>query len=251
VQKWDAAISASMEHVPLPPGLAERIVESIAERLEASGAERPSQAPAASLSGAMAAVSQAGVVPADHSGDIRLGAIDARPGAIDARPRRTGLSRRQWVGVSFSTLAAALLVAAGLIIFQPRDDISLEDMAEDWLQEIDAHPGAWRSMQPPPPRSFAIPSVVSAAPHSWQPIDKYATGVAYQLVNKAAGTAMLYVARLSRPDLPAAPPTMPQFTSGGKAIGYWQSGGVIYVLVVPGDQGNYRMFVRSAPIPLA
>jgi len=152
--------------------------------------------------------------------------------------------------MSFSTLAAALLVAAGLVIFQPRDDLSLEAMAEDWLQEIDAHPGAWRSMRQPP-RSFAIPSVVSAAPQSWQPIDKYATGVAYKLVHEAAGTAMLYVARLSRPNLPAAPPTDPQFTSGGKAIGYWQSGGVIYVLVVPGDKRDYRMFVRSAPIPLA
>jgi hypothetical protein len=232
VQKWDAAISASMEDVPLPPGLAERL----RERLEASVAERRSPPPAAALSRVVAAAMQAAAVPPHQANDVR--------------PGRRGLSRRQWVGVGVSTLAAALLVAGGLIIFQPRDDISLEAMAEDWLHEIDAHPDAWRSMQPPP-RSFAIPSVVSAAPDGWRPIDKYATGVAFKLVHEAAGSAILYVARLSRPNLPSAPPSRPQFTSGGKAIGYWQSGGVIYVLVVPGDERSYRTFVRSAPIPLA
>jgi hypothetical protein len=61
---------------------------------------------------------------------------------------------------------------------------------------------------------------------------------------------MLYVARLSRPELQTSPPLSPQPGSVGQAIGYWRSGDVVYVLVAP-DGLRYQAFVRSSSAPLA
>lgn len=227
VQKSDASISAAMEEVPIPPGLAERIVESLGARAPAQGTP---------LDRAIAAAAQSVDAESESAGEVR--------------PSAGRLSRRQWVGLGvFSTLAAGLLIAGGLFISRPRAEIAFEGMADDWLQALDSHPGAWRTVQPP--RDFAIPSAVMAPSVSWQRVALYGPGVAYKLVHAKAGAAMLYVVRLSRPGLPTAPPRAPQSTTGGKAVGYWQSGGLIYVLVVPGDERNYRSFVSSSPVPLA
>jgi hypothetical protein len=74
--------------------------------------------------------------------------------------------------------------------------------------------------------------------------------VAYELTHGKAGKAMLYVARLSRPELQTSPPLSPQPGSVGQAIGYWRSGDIVYVLVAP-DGLRYQAFVRSSSAPLA
>ena len=73
----------------------------------------------------------------------------------------------------------------------------------------------------------------------------------YQLQDRAGATGHLFVVRLTRTGLPGAPPASPQSNTAGKAVGYWQSGDKVYVLVVPGDERNYRAFVSSSPVPLA
>jgi hypothetical protein len=246
VQEWDAALLNAMEQVPLPPGLAERLID----RLNASSE------PAVLRRSIAAAVQSAAVRPLCATGSASASADDT--GSATGTQRKPFLgsgagrwSRRQWVGLSaLATLAAGLLIAAGLFVSRPSAEIALETMAEDWLKELDAHPAAWRGMQSPP-RDFAIPASLMASPASWQPVGQYAKGIAYKLEHPKAGAAMLYVVRLSRPGLPTAPPGVPQSTTGGKAVGYWRSGGIIFVLVVPGDERNYRTFVRSAPVPLA
>ena len=65
------------------------------------------------------------------------------------------------------------------------------------------------------------------------------------------GEAVLLVARLQGEGLPSAPPASPQSATGGRAIAYWQSGSMVYVLVVPGNARNYRSYVRSAPSTVA
>ena len=54
-----------------------------------------------------------------------------------------------------------------------------------------------------------------------------------------------------RPGLPAAAPLAPQSTTGGLTIGAWQSQGLVYVLVVEGDERAYRRFLNPGRQPLA
>jgi hypothetical protein len=225
VQKWDAAVAAAMEQVTVPAGLAERIVDRL---------------------------NSADSVPT--SGDVGLGTVAMDAVAMDAvelhKPtpagRRHGSRRRRLAVVS--SLAAALLVAAFVgVLWQPRSSSPIEKIAEGWMQQL----GPWQSIQRAP-HDFPVPSAVVASPTAWQRVGNVASGrgVAYQLSNARAGAAMLFVVKLSVAGSPPAPPVSPQSTTGGKAIGYWQIGGLLYVLVVEGDERSYREFVNSVRRPL-
>jgi hypothetical protein len=103
------------------------------------------------------------------------------------------------------------------------------------------------------PRGFAMPSAVMATAKAWQWIDgrKAQGGVAYRLQGRNGREALLFVVRMARSGLPDTAPINPQSNTAGKAVGYWQSGQNVYVLVVPGDERSYRTFVGSSPAPLA
>jgi hypothetical protein len=220
VQKWDAAVAAAMDEVSVPAGLAERILDHL---------------------------NAADSVPT--SGDVGLGTIAMDPVELDKRvpegPRRW--SHRQALAVG-SSLAAALLLAAFVGIFwQPRSSSPVEKIAEEWLQQL----GPWQNIQRAP-HDFPVSGAVVASPTAWQRVGNVASGrgMAYQLKNAQAGAAMLFVVKLSVAGSPPAPPLSPQSTTGGKAIGYWQIGGLLYVLVVEGDERSYREFVNSVRRPL-
>ncbi|MBI3839467.1 MAG: hypothetical protein HY288_16225 [Planctomycetia bacterium] len=236
VQKWDAAVVAAMEKVPVPAGLAERILDRL--NAESSKAIRP--APCSPLENAIASSLQA----ADAEAIAGDGDKDK---AVQTAPPRW--SRRQLLAVA-SSLAAALAVAAYVGIFwQPRSTGPVEARTEEWIQQLGKN---WQSILRAP-REFPVSSAVVASPTAWQRIGNVASGrgVAYKLKHAQAGAAMLFVVKLSTAGLPTAPPVSPQSTTGGKAIGYWQSGGLLYVLVVEGDERSYRAFVNSVQVPLA
>jgi hypothetical protein len=97
-----------------------------------------------------------------------------------------------------------------------------------------------------------VPGAITAKAIGWQRIGQigHVRGIAYKLAH-ATGTARLFVVRLSKAGVPGSPPPAPQSTTGGKSIGYWHTGGLVYVLVVDGNVRNYRAFVSSAGMPLA
>jgi hypothetical protein len=222
VQEWDAAVAAKMEDIDVPQGLQDRILERL-------------------RSAAGSTVEALNV--ASHP-------LDVEP-AMQITPRqysRRQYSRRQWLA-GFAMIAASVLVATFLSVWLPSDsEVPMEDIADGWSQQLAA---SWQQTEQPP-REFALPSAITAAPVGWQWLAKHAAhGVAYQLQDRAGTTAILYVARLSRAGLPLAPPAAPQSNTGGKAVGYWRSGDMVYVLVVPGDERSYRAFVSASPVPLA
>jgi hypothetical protein len=223
VQKWDAAVVAIMEDIDVPEGLQARILDRL--RTAASSTSDllnvPNQPPLA-----------------------------AEP-SVQLAPSREPVSRwsrRQWLA-GIATIAACVLVAAFLSIWLPSaGDVPMEVIAEGWSRQLIAH---WQQTEKSP-REFALPGAITAAPIGWQWLAKHAAhGVAYQLQDRAGTTAVLYVARVSRAGLPLAPPSSPQSNTAGKAVGYWRSGEMVYVLVVPGDERSYRAFVSSSPVPLA
>ncbi len=103
------------------------------------------------------------------------------------------------------------------------------------------------------PKQFVIPPSITAEASGWQRIDaaRGISGVAYRLTHARAGTAQLFVVRLSRQGLPTSPPEQPQMATGGRSIGYWKSGDRVYVLVVDGNRDSYRSFVNVSRMPLA
>lgn len=223
VQKWDAAVAATMEEVTVPDGLAERILQELRSDAVSAGELNgsPSQPPTVDAA-------------------VQL----ARRQELDSR-----WSRRKWLA-GFTTIAATILVAALLSVWLPGDgDRPLEEVAEGWFQELS---GNWQEAKQPP-GEFPLPGAITASPTSWQWLAKHssARGVVYRLQDRAGTTALLYVVHLTRTGLPATPPARPQSNTAGKAVGYWQTGDKVYVLVVPGDERSYRAFVSSSPVPLA
>jgi hypothetical protein len=218
-QKWDAAISAAMEQVPVPEGLKERLLD----RLQAVASIEP--APGATV-------------------DLSSGVAVYQNGS--SRPR---WSRRRWFGAAASIAAGLLMATSVGLLWQPGAGGSVEMLADSWRRELVP---TWQKMNRAP-LDFAIPDGITASAEGWQRVGnlKSGRGVAYRLVRDNAVRATLFVVKMSGAALPETPPLAPQSTTGGKSVGYWRRGMLVYVLVVEGDDRSYRTFVSSAPTPLA
>lgn len=229
VQKWDAAISKSLEAVSVPPGLSERIVDC----LRAAQGESAQRDSADLLAGTVAAAAE-----------IRETSGEAQ---VSPSPTRHAWSRRHWAGgVSAALVACVVVLAVGYWLRQG-SDLAIEILADQWHAELG---GNWQLGSAP--RDFTVPTAILVSPARWQRIGSFAAVpvVAYELWHPTAGKAMLYVARMTRPGMPAAPPPDPQWTSGGKAVAYWQSDSRLYVVVFENER-NYRAFVRPSTTPFA
>jgi hypothetical protein len=224
VQAWDVAISQSIEEVAVPSGLSQRILS----RLSAAQ-------PDGLLTGAVADACESAALASD--------------GWVSALVAPRFWSRRRWAATALSAAAAALLVSLCVHLVRQPNQIDLELLAADWQAELQKD--KWRQIADAP-RDLMVPASVKATPVHWQWIGDFTSArvAAYELAQAGAGKAMLYVTRMARPDLPAAPPLKPQSDTGGKAIAWWQSGGLVYVLVL--DKGNdYQKFVQPSITTLA
>jgi hypothetical protein len=223
-QKWDTSVSQAMEQVEVPAGLAERILAALGQQ----------PAPSASLA---------------HAVD-NAQRVEADPNATVApRPAEAPWSRRQWLAAA-SVIAATLLVAvfAGQY-FRTDDELAPDEMVDAWLADLSPR---WNEMHDVPP-DFVLPVSLTTEPSGWQSFRgaNGVRGVAFKLVRANVGNALLLVVRLSRPTAPTSPPSRPQSTTGGKSIGYWRSGQLLYVLVVEGTEREYRTYVNAAGSPVA
>ncbi|REK13036.1 MAG: hypothetical protein DWQ37_10455 [Planctomycetota bacterium] len=230
IGRWDVAIGEAIEEVSVPEGLVDRI----AARLQAEPAGAEHESPEL-LEGAVAAAAEPSASPDAH--------VEVRP-----PQHRPGWSRRHWAGATASAMvAAALVVMLGFWLNQD-NDVPIEVLAGRWHDQLQND--AWE--QHDFPKGFDIPAAVHARATRWQWIERIPTApvVAYELVHETAGKAVLYVARMARPDLPSEPPSEPQHPTGGRTVAYWRSGGNVCVLVVP-DQKRYPAFVQPPATTLA
>jgi hypothetical protein len=153
------------------------------------------------------------------------------------------------LGVASAAAATVAVFAFAYQFFQTSDDSPIDALADDWLAELDPK---WNDGAQSP-AGFALPAAITAEAAGWQRVGTIGgvQGVAYKLAHATAGSATLFVMRLTRHDAPSFPPADPQSTTGGRSIGYWHAGNLLYVLVVDGNQHKYRAFVNSARAPLA
>ncbi len=145
-----------------------------------------------------------------------------------------------------AALAASVLAAVGVWNLLPPADDGRDDTtaaAAQWYSQLQGH---WEKISMSP-AGYAVPRSVVAVPQGWQMITRAArhNGVAFDLSRPGAARAVLFVVRMSAASLPSSPPAMPQSASGGRTIAAWQNAGRVYVLVVEGDEREYRRVLKS------
>lgn len=221
VQQFDHSVAGAFSAVPVPAGLADRLLAAIAEQ--------QAQAQQAELEFSPA------TTPVE-------------------RP-----TRRRWLQITGGALAS--LAAGGGFLWwrqsSAQPDLSLEDVLERTLafhQSADAYVGdavpVSRSVAPAEyPMSRLLVGLRNAV--RWRPLDGRflgRAGVAYELAAPGEPSATLYVlasdGRLGAPGIPALPdqPLNPN-TTGGFTLAGWREADRIQLLVVEGDAARYRSFL--------
>jgi len=215
LQRVDAELSIAFQDVPVPEGLAQRIIDRLA-------AARAEQAAARVL--------------------YETSEAPATPPA--AQP--THGSRRRLLAVAGLLSTTAALLVATLVYLHTRttyDEPTVLRDAVDFFSREAAQPGHLLSDRDPP-EDHPISRDVRRLPGTrWREISGFlgCKGLAYDLPGHGDTVkATLYVVKLSVKDLKhAAPPPLPQRNTGGYCSAAWQNGRLLYVLVVRGGERDY------------
>lgn len=219
-------LGRALYDMPLPAGLAGRILDRLAA---SSSAAAPSV-----------------------SADDRAVALASDPAVVEHAPnkaaRRRG--RRLVMGGLLATAATLLLAWLGYEQFRPvwPGEVLLEQVVLFHEQDArQAEPlNAW-------PLAFSnqIARPAGAAAGLRLPGLPGRRGTAYTLRSKKP-RATLYVVSVRAVGLPAAPPRQAALASRGHAAAAWQEGSLAYILVVEGGQSQYRQVVEpQQPIAFA
>jgi hypothetical protein len=223
-RQFDQAVAAALHDLPVPAGLAERLLAAMVAR-----------------------GSQAEVDGADLDGP--LGA-DRAEGVVEVASRpttsfwRRPLSRRAWHYAAAS--AAVLLVAGSLGTWRWRG--TPHEITPDLLAaSLESWTNAAAAGRPVTalPRGYKLPATLVARPVSYHPFTTHQgwRAFAVNLSRPPAPAATLFIVRSrAKARLAAAPRSIS--ASGGRAAFAWQAGGLVYVLVL--DRG-LRMEDYLAP----
>lgn len=222
LQRVDGRLAAVFADVPVPEGLAQRIID----RLAVARAERAASA-----------------------GEEEATETSAPQPVTPVAPRPPRLSRRWLLAAGGLVTVAAGLLTAVWIFNRPPQYTEQAVLDAAWgLFSKDESPEQGHllsDLDHPPAADYPISREVFRMPGTrWRSISGFLGrgGVAYDLP-EPDGTprATLYVVRLTVPDVGAkAPPLRPQRDTGGYCVAAWQEGELLYVLVVRGDSGAYR-----------
>jgi hypothetical protein len=234
-QRLDLRISRAMHEVALPAGLCDRILM----RLEA---EQPAET-ITNLISAQIATEDEPEPRRDQSGAVHR--------EIHSRP----VHRRQWL-VSLAAIAALLLVGLGLWRLWPHGSpLSVKALLASggqWHDQLGN--AAWKPLAPGQGlKDFPLAAVVLAAPRGWADVSALAgrPAVAYDLNVGRGRRATLFVINEPNTAADSAPPRIPGSNTGGLTIGVWKADGLVYVLVVEGDQRRYDRLLDKSGQPLA
>lgn len=224
LQRLDLSLAKAFQDVPVPEGLAQRILERLA--------------------------------PAGEVAAVRTDAD--QPMATVAVPVKHGLRRRWLLGAMGLglTLAASLLVAVMVgrdrVVY--RDGQVLEMAVRLFETETPSPDQEHLAAETPPPKEFPVsPLVLQHAQLRWRPISQFLgrSGVAYDLTVPGEARATLYVVRQTVAGVPTSPGAQPSWTTHNCSVSAWQSGSLLYVLVVDGGSRAYRGYLDIPQGPVA
>jgi hypothetical protein len=218
LQASDAVVAGALAAVSVPAGLEQRLLARLAAA---------NRSPGSTLA---------------HVDEAIVAATEATPSPDDARPttRSAGASRR-WLGITAALATAAALALIGWNQFST-EAITLEALPERAAQYFSQDDRAAEPATEAWPISRQIPRRAGATRRGVSDfLDREA--VAYDLRYRRV-KATLYVVQATVDGLPNSPPMRPDATTGGYAVGSWQDGDLLYVLVVSGSEREYRRFVE-------
>ena len=250
LQEADGAIKAGFTNLPLPAGLAERVLRCLAEAAPTGSGERGAE------SGEQMAESSGSAPGALDS--IAAAAVIASPVMAPDRPVPLPLPtgrfsrRRLLVGIAATSAAAALFAVVWIQSHLPRHETptSVLEEAMDFFGK-DSQPFGPSVSRVPPPADYPMSRDIARFQDiRWRYVEKFLGGpaVAYDLPT-VGGRATLYVVRKNVPGLPSYPPDSP-LSTGGMSAAAWQAGGTLYFLVVEGDAGTYSSYLDQSHGPL-
>jgi len=163
---------------------------------------------------------------------------------------------RRWLAIAGGTLttAAVLLIAALVTMMKTSmsyDGPAVRGVAIEFFEHGNQQQGRLLADQSPP-QGYPVSPAIARNPMvrfpqmRWRRVDGFldTNGVAYDLVSDGATRATLYVVNRTVAGLPDSPSVRPDLTTAGCSVSAWQSGGLLYVLVVRGGPRTYRSFLN-------
>jgi len=159
-------------------------------------------------------------------------------------PSAAGLSRRAIVGTALAA-SVLLIVSASVVGVLTREQPL---MGDELLAEAEQLPPGdlvvdWQNG--PHPNSVA-PELRPNLVKRWGKLE-FASRQAeiFDLMKPGAPRAILIAIPAAKSDLGTTPPR-PVSATGGYTIGMWQGQSHVYVLIVEGNEGRYRLFLKEA-----
>ena len=244
LQNFDARLGAAVRDVPLEEfpqadGLEARLLAAVLQ----------------------AAVSQDAVASDTSDDSESTDAVTSEPPTVRRNSRRRAI---MWLAGLAATAASV-----GVVVYFWSNPAESELIATpSWVHETalefylaDENVGMGRSIeQTPPPKSHPLSNQVRRFPGvtpgvTWRNVGGFLgtqQAIAYDIPAPGDNpTATLYVVRRSVPGLPPWPGIKPAYGTGGVSLSAWQSGDLVYVLVVPGGEDAYRQFIENLQRELA
>jgi hypothetical protein len=219
-QRCDAAIQQAFAEVSVPAGLCERLLATVAEPVSAAATSASAVAPAPTMT-------------------------------------RVGRAAKAWPAWSrrwrFQALALASIAAAVTLLLVFRGTPGrLPELSDEFSQEVitwteQVQQEAWR--EDLETAVYPLDQAIRATPRRWAQLattyDRQT--LVYDLTPPGRDFAFAFCIPVrGRPcTLPALPPAFPFSTTGGVAMGAWQTQDLVYVLVVQGGQNRYQAFMKS------
>jgi hypothetical protein len=214
----DICLAAAFHDVPVPEGLAGRLLE----RLAAEPAERNAHREFSTR-----------VVPRSATGEAY---------------------NRRWllVGGGLLTVAAGLVIAVWLGTHR-ETRLSEQIVLDEAIQSFDVGIKDSGRLLSEAPAEYPLSRMVRhTGTTKWRPVDRYlgCGGVVYDLPGPAGTHAALYVVERKVDGLGTSPALHP-FTTAGCCASAWQEGRLLYVLVVQGDVKTYKGYLNLPRSPVA
>jgi hypothetical protein len=209
VHGWDAAICGEMEEIPIPDGLADRINAAVQRELTPQPA-----------------VTKAAPLPSP--------------------------SRRRWLTIAMGSAAALLIAVSGWYWGQRPTELTaerLQQLAAEMRDVADAQEVAWQDdVSAAPLATHPVDTSLVAQPWRWRrqatSLDRQA--VVYDLSHTRRNMRLVVMQANVASDLTSRAPTTPQSTTGGVCVGLWQRDGLVYALVVEGNEPWYRSVLKNS-----
>ena len=231
IQTTDAAIGRAVRDVPVPEGLADRLLVRLAEARQVEATK---------------------VIASTALAETALAETASR--RFDRRSIILGVA---------SFVAAAAILLAFLLTLRPRAyslaEIQSQAMAQ-FQADLEQKPLGRLVSSSAPSEAFPMSrDVVASSGMRWRNVPSLLGGkaIAYDLTLPDGTRATLYVVRprSGMPPLPSAPPSTPTPMTQRRSLAAWKSatpgGNVLYVLAVDGGTSSYRGLLRVARMPVA